>query len=65
MSWIRPLVVDEVEEDELAHVPARHHAAGEPAADVQRTARLHPVTFRPDRGDLVAVGKALGRRHGP
>ena len=56
--------VDEVEEDELAHVAARHDAAGEaprprapsaPGSSGSASART--------RGDLVAVGKALRQAH--
>ena len=59
-----PAAVDEVEEDELPHVAARHHAAGEPALRVGGRAVVERLRLGADGGDLVAVGEALRRRHG-
>ena len=47
-SWMRPRAVDEVEEHELAHVAARHHAAGEPA--LRRRPSRRRRAARPPRG---------------
>src|SRR5438128_1263321 len=55
--------VDEVEEHELAHVAARHHAAGEPPLRLGRGAVLEPLRLHTDDRDLVAVGKPLRRAH--
>ncbi len=54
--------VDEVEEHELAHVPAREHAAGEPALLRAFDAGLERVRLGVHGRDLVPVGKALGER---
>ena len=51
--------VDDVEEDELAHVAARHRPARDPAARLRRLPRLERLALLPDRGDLVPVGEAL------
>ena len=59
-----PGTVDEIEEDELSHVTARHHAAGEPAFRFRCGTVFERVSLRADSGDLVAVGKALRRGHG-
>ena len=59
-----PAAVDEVEEDELAHVAARHHAAGEPALRLGGRAVLERLRLGADARDLVAVGEALRRGHG-
>ena len=55
--------VDEVEEDELAHVAPRHHAAGETALRLGARAVLERLGLRADRRDLVAVGEPLRRGH--
>ncbi len=52
--------IDDVEEDELAHVTARHRAARDPAARLRRLARLEWLALLADRGDLGPVGEALG-----
>ena len=52
--------VDEVEEDELAHVAPRHHAAGDPHRPVGVLAGLERLGGRPHGGDLVPVVEALG-----
>ena len=59
-----PGAIDEVEEDELPHVAARHHAPGEPPLRLGRRPVLERVGFIPDGGDLVAAGKALRGGHG-
>ena len=53
--------VDEVEEDELPHLPPREHAAGEPARLVAFDAGPEGLGLGSDGGDLVAVGKTLRR----
>ena len=55
--------VDEVEEDELAHVAPRQHTPGEPARLRALDVVLEDVGLGADVGDLVPIGKAL-RRHG-
>ena len=52
--------VDDVEEDELAHVAPRHRAARDPAGRGSRLARLERLALVPHRGDLGPVGEALG-----
>ena len=59
-----PGAVDEVEEDELAQVAARHHAAREPARLRSFFADAERVGFGPYRRDVVAIGEALRRRLG-
>ena len=55
--------VDEVEEDELAHVAAREHAAGEPARlGRPRRSVVERLGLGADGRDLVAVREALWRR---
>jgi hypothetical protein len=56
--------VDEVEKDELAHVPACHHAPGDAALLRGFLAVAERLDLGPHRGDLDAVGKALGHGHG-
>src|SRR5262249_40093189 len=56
-----PRTVDEIEEDELPHVAARHHAAGEPARLRAFDAVRERVRLLADGGDLVAVGESLRR----
>ena len=51
--------VDDVEEDELAHVAPRHRPAGDPADRVGRLPGLERLALVPDRRDLVPVGEAL------
>ena len=51
--------VDEVEEDELAHVAAREHAAGEAALPRAPRRRARALGLGAHGGDLVAVGEAL------
>jgi hypothetical protein len=59
-----PAPVDEVEERDLSHLPARHHAPGQPEElAVVLGARLDLVGDAPDRSDLVPVGKALRQVH--
>ena len=60
-----PAAVDEVEEDELAHVAARHHAAGEAALRVGGCAVVEWLSLGANARDLVAVGEALRRGHDP
>ena len=50
--------------DELAHVAAREHAAGEPTLVRRLGVGLERLGLGPDGSDLVPVGKAL-RRHSP
>ena len=52
--------VDDVEEDELAHVAPRHRPAGDPARRLGRLPCLERLALVPDRRDLVPVGEALG-----
>ena len=52
--------VDDVEEDELAHVAARHRTARDPAGRGGRLACLERLALVPHRGDLGPVGEALG-----
>ena len=57
--------VDEVEEDELAHVSPRQHAAREPPGLGAFLARLDALRLLADARDLVAVREPLRRRaHG-
>jgi len=56
--------VDQVEEDELAHVAAREDAARESPGLGALFVRLQRLGFGADGYDLVAVGKTLGGRHG-
>ena len=56
--------VDEVEEDELAHLAARHDAAGQAAGVLSLLARLERIGLRADGCHFVPVGKALGSCHG-
>ena len=51
--------VDEVEEDELAHVAPREHAAGDAHRAVGGLARLERLGGGAHGGHVVAVGKAL------
>ena len=51
--------VDDVEEDELAHVAPRHRPSGDPADRVGRLPGLERLALVPDRRDLVPVGEAL------
>ena len=55
-----PGAVDEVEEDELPHVPPSH----DPPSDAPRLAGLLPgldlLCLDPDRCNLVPIGKTLG-----
>ena len=56
--------VDEVEEDELSHVAARHDPARKtPLGRVVGRAGLELLGFGANARDLVAVGKPLGERH--
>ena len=52
--------VDEVEEDELAHVAPREHTAREAPRLLAFHVVLERVRLGVDGGDLVPVGKALG-----
>ena len=56
--------IDEVEEDELAHLATRHDAPGEPPRLVEVAARLELVGGRAYVRDRVTVGEALGGGHG-
>jgi len=56
--------IDEVEEDELAHVSPRHHAAGEAALRLGGCAVLELHRLGAHRSDVVPIGKALRRGHG-
>ena len=55
--------VDDVEEDELAHLAPREHAAGEPPLLRPFLARLQCPRLGVHGRDLVAIGEPL-RRHG-
>jgi len=54
--------VDEVKEDDLAHVPPGHDPAGQAALRLGLLAGLERLGLGADRGDLVPVGEALGQR---
>ena len=56
-----PRAVDEVEEDELAHVAPGHHAAGDAHRLLGGLPRLERLGRGSNGGHLVAVGKRLGR----
>ena len=56
-----PGAVDEVEEDELPVPAASHDAPGETTFLAAFLAGLEQLRLGPDRRDLVAVGKALGK----
>jgi hypothetical protein len=58
-----PRAVDEVEEDQLPHLPPRHDAAREPSRLVDLASRVDLVGGRANIGDRVAIGESLGRRH--
>ena len=53
--------VDEVEEDDLAHVPAAHDPAGQAARRLRLGARLERLGLGADGRDLDAVGETLGQ----
>ncbi len=57
-----PAAVDEVEEDELPHVPSAHDAAGERVLGAGRL-RLEGLRLGPDGSDLFPVGKAVRKGH--
>jgi len=52
--------VDDVEEDELAHVTARHRAARDPAARLRRLTRLERLTLLRTAAISARSGKRLG-----
>ena len=57
--------VDEVEENELPHVAARHDPAGQPALGrVVACTRLELLGFGPDGRNLVPVWETLRSGHG-
>ena len=56
--------VDEIEEDELAHLAARHDAAGEAPRLVELGSGVDPVGRCPNVGDGVSIGEPLMSRHG-
>ena len=56
--------VDEVEEDELPHLAAGHHAAREAARLVELAAVLERLDLGPNGRDLVPIRKARRRGHG-
>ena len=58
-----PRAVDEIEEDELPHVAPREHAAGETTRRLGLGSVFERLRLGENRGDLVAVGKALRRGH--
>jgi len=58
-----PRAVDEIEEDELSHVAPREHAAGETTRRLGLGSVFERLRLGENRGDLVAVGKALRRGH--
>jgi hypothetical protein len=51
--------VDEVEEDELPHVPPSHHAPGQSPPLAALLAGLEALGLDPNRGDFLAIGKAF------
>ena len=57
-----PAAVDEVEEDELPHVPPAHDSARERVLCAGRL-RLEGLRLRPDSSDLLPVGKAVRSPH--
>ena len=57
-----PASVDEVEEDELPHVAAAQHPAGERVLSAGRL-RLERLRLRPDGSDLVPIGEAVRSAH--
>jgi hypothetical protein len=59
-----PAAVDDVEEDELAHVTPGHDAAGDAAALARLAARLSGLGLGAYRRDLDPVWEALGRGRG-
>ena len=54
-----PAAVDEVEEDELAHVAARHHATGEATRVGPFYPRLELLRLVAHARDLIPVGEPL------
>ena len=59
-----PGTVDEVEEDQLPVPAPGQHAAGHSPLFLSFLARIEPLGLGPHRGDVDAVGKALGQSHG-
>jgi hypothetical protein len=58
-----PAPVDEVEEHELAHVPAGHDAPGQPPGLVRLGARFELLRLRANVGCVDAIGEPLRQRH--
>ena len=58
-----PRAVDEVEEDELAHLAPRHDATCEPARVLELAARLDRLSRSTNVRDLVPIGEPLLRCH--
>ena len=57
--------VDEVEEDQLAHLAASHDAARQAPGLLELGAGVERLGRGADRGDLLPVGEPLRTRHGP
>ena len=60
-----PAAVDEIEEDELAHVAARHHAAREPAFRLRGCAVLVLFGLGANAAISSRSGKRFARGHDP
>ena len=58
-----PGAVDEVEEDELPHLAASDHSAGDAAFLVRFVARLQLFRLDADGGDLAPGRETLGQAH--
>src|SRR5438270_8420809 len=60
-----PGAIDEIEEDELPHVPPSEHPPGEPPLRLRGDAVLERLGLEANRSNLVSVAKVLRRRHRP
>ena len=58
-----PGAVDQVEEDELPHLPASDRSAGDAAFLVRFVSRLQLFRLDADGGDLVPGRETLGQAH--
>jgi len=58
-----PGAVDEVEEDELPHVPPSHDAPGHAPGLAGLRPGLDLIRVHANRGDLLAIGKPLRQCH--
>src|SRR5919197_2194547 len=58
-----PPAGDEIEENELAHLPPGHHPARQAALLARFCPGLELLRLRPDRGYLFAAGKSLRQAH--